>query len=111
MSSPGRWLVKTASGALHLIESGRPDGTVTATRMTPGPAGQNPAFPLGALRRDGSSLQLAGVYHLRGAIMTSGIVVGLDLYLYLEPLDPAAFLTVRRTTPVLAVELAKYLGG
>jgi hypothetical protein len=36
--------------------------------------------------------------------MPNGIIVGEDMYLYLEPLDPAADLTVRRTTPVVDVE-------
>jgi hypothetical protein len=36
--------------------------------------------------------------------MSIGIVVGRDTWLYLEPLDPAADLTLRRTTPVVDVE-------
>lgn len=36
--------------------------------------------------------------------MSNGIVVGLDMYLYLEPLDPDADLTLRRTTPVLELK-------
>lgn len=36
--------------------------------------------------------------------MANGIVVGLDMWMYLEPLDPAADLTVRRTTPVVTVD-------
>jgi len=36
--------------------------------------------------------------------MSHGIVIGEDMYLYLEPLDPAADLTLRRTTPVVAID-------
>lgn len=100
----GRWLVTTASGALHLIESTGPDGTVTATRVTAGPAGDDPRYPLGSLRRDDQPLTVTGVQHLIGTTMTHGIVLGEDMYLYLEPLDPAADLTLRRTTPVVAID-------
>lgn len=37
MHTAGRWLVATTTGAMHLIESTGPDGTVTATRVTAGP--------------------------------------------------------------------------
>lgn len=111
MSSPidpmriaGRWLVTTASGAMHLIESTGPDGTVTATRVAAGPAGDDPRYPLGALRRDDQALTVTGIRHVAGTSMTDGIVVGQDMWLQLEPLDPAADLTLRRTTPVLAVD-------
>jgi hypothetical protein len=101
MRDPGRWLVTTASGAMHLIESAGPGGTVTATRVTAGPAGDDPRYPLGSLRRDGETLTVTGVQHLTGATMANGIVVGLDMWMYLEPLDPAADLTLRRTAPVV----------
>jgi hypothetical protein len=104
MHNAGRWLVTTASGAKHLIESAGPDGTVTVNRVTTGPAGDDPRYPLGTLRRDDQTLRLTGVQHLIGTTMSNGIVVGRDMYLYLEPLDPAADLTMRRTTPVLEVE-------
>lgn len=104
MRTAGRWLVTTASRAMHLIESTGPGGTVTATRVTAGPAGDDPRFPLGTLRRDGEALRVAGVRHVNGTTMTSGIVVGEDMWLQVEPLDPAAALTLRRTTPVVEVE-------
>jgi len=104
MRSPGRWLVTTASGAMHLIESTDPDGTVTAIRVTAGPVGNDPRFPRGSLRRDDQPVRVTGVQHLIGTTMSNGIVVGRDMWLYLEPLDPAADLTLRRTTPVVAVE-------
>lgn len=100
----GRWLVTTASGALHLIESTGPDGPVTATRVTAGLAGDDPRYPLGSLRRDGQALIVTAVQHLTGTTMSHGIVVGEDMYLYLEPLDAAADLTLRRTTPVIAID-------
>jgi len=104
MRTPGRWLVTTASGAVHLIESTGPGGTVTATRVTAGPSGGDPRYPLGTLRRDSQALLVSGVQHLTGTTMSHGIVVGKDMYLYLEPLDPAASLTLRRTTPVVAID-------
>jgi len=89
---------------MHLIESTGPDGTVTATRITAGPAGDDPRHPLEMLRRDDQTLRATGVQHMIGTVVSNGIVVGEDMYLYLEPLDPAAALTLRRTTPVVAVE-------
>jgi hypothetical protein len=104
MRTVGRWLVTTASGAMHLIESTGGGGTVTATRVTAGPAGDDPRFPLGRLRRDDQPLRVAGIRHAVGTTMEDGIVVGEDMWLELEPLDPAADVTVRRTTPVVELE-------
>ena len=104
MSTSGRWLVRTASGAIHLIESTGPGGTVIASRVSAGPAGDDPRYPLGTLRRDGQTLTVTGVQHLVDGIMSNGIAIGLDMWLYLEPLDPATDLTLRRTTPVVEVE-------
>jgi hypothetical protein len=73
-------------------------------RVTAGPAGDDPRYPLEALRRDGQTLRVTGVQHMVGTVVSNGIVVGEDIYLHLEPLDPAATLTVRRTTPVVEVE-------
>jgi hypothetical protein len=105
MHTAGRWLVTTASGATHLIESTGSGGTVTVTRVTAGPAGADPKFPLGSLRRDGEALQVSAVQHPDGVVMVDGIVAGKDMYLALEPLDPLACATVRRTTPVVVIEL------
>lgn len=99
----GRWLVTTASGTTRLIESTGPDGTVAATRVTAGPAGDDPRYPLGTLHRDDQPLIVTGLQHLIGTTMTHGVVVDEDMYLYLEPLDPAAGLTLWRTTPVVAI--------
>ncbi|GEM_PF-2392130 len=104
MQTPGRWLVTTASGAMHLIESTGVGGTVTATRVTAGPTGDDPRYPLGTLRRDDQPLTVTGIRHLIGTNMSQGIVVGQDMWLQLEPLDPAADLTLRRTTPVIEIE-------
>lgn len=103
MRTPGRWFVTTASGAAYLIEATDPDGTVTATRVVAGPVGDDLRFPRAALRRDDQPLRVMGVRHLSGTTMSNGIVVGQDMWLYLEPLDPAAALTLRRTTPVVGV--------
>lgn len=100
----GRWLVTTASGAMHLIESTGPNGTVTATRITSGPAGDDPRYPLGTLRRDDQAVHVTGVQHRVGVTTANGFVIGEDMWLLLEPLDPAADLTVRRTTPVVTVD-------
>jgi hypothetical protein len=104
MRTPGRWLVTTASGAMYVIASTGPDRTVTATRVTAGPAGDDPRYPLGMLRGDDEALMVTGVQHMAGSTMSNGIVVGNDMWLYLEPLDPAADLTLRRTTPVVAID-------
>jgi hypothetical protein len=104
MRTPGRWLVTTSSGARHLIDSLDLDH-VTVTRLTETAHSSAPGFPLGALRSDEHALRVGGVLHLAGATMTDGIVVGEDMYLALEPLDPRAYATVRRTTPVVSVEL------
>jgi len=104
MSTAGRWLVTTTSGALHLIESTGPDGVITATRVTGGPCGDRPRYRLATLRRDEDALGVAAVTHMEGGSSVDGIVVGEDMYLALEPLDPLAFLTVRRTTPVVAID-------
>jgi hypothetical protein len=104
MKSRGRWVVTTASGAVHLIDSTRPDEAVVATRVTAGPAGDDPQFPLGTLRRDGETVLVVGVQNSQDGTIRDGIVVGADMYLTLEPLDPRAYATVRRTTPVLSIE-------
>lgn len=104
MHTPGRWLVTTASGAMHLIESTGPGGTVTATRVTAGPSGGDPRYPRGELRRDDQTLTVTGLQHVIGTTFSNGIVVEHDMWLYLEPLNPDADLTLRRTTPVIAVE-------
>lgn len=104
MHTVGRWLVTTASGAMHLIQSAGTGGPVTANRVTAGPAGDDPRYPLGTLRRDDEALVVTGLHHMAGGAAVDGIVVGEDMYLTLEPLDVRAFATVRRTTPVVAVE-------
>lgn len=104
MHTPGRWLVTTASGAMHVIESTGLGGTVTATRVITGPAGDDPRSPLRSLRRDDHPLRVFGIHRMAGATMVDGIVIGLDMWLQLEPLDAAADLTLRRTTPVVDVQ-------
>ncbi len=111
MRTAGRWLVTTASGAMHVIESTRPGGPVTVTRVTTGPAGDDPRYPLGVLRRDDQALLVTGVQHRIGTTVGDGIVVGQDMWLSLEPLDPAADLTLRRTTPVIAVDELPEVGA
>ncbi|WP_282945841.1 hypothetical protein [Cellulomonas endometrii] len=104
MRHPGRWVITTSSGARHLIDSLDIDH-VTVTRLTESTDPSLPGFPLGALRRDDQALRLSGVTHLAGSAMTDGIVVGEDMYLAVEPLGPRAYATVRRTTPVVAIDV------
>lgn len=111
MRSGGRWLVRTASGALHLIDSTAGGQTVTVTRVTADPAGDDPRFARGSLRRDDEPVRLSAVQHLSGTHLVDGITVGADMYLTLEPLDPDAAATLRRTTPVVAIDRLTDLGS
>lgn len=104
MHTAGRWLVRTASGATHLVESVGPDGAVTATRVSDGPRRDDPRFPLAELRRDGDAMPVVDIQHLTGTTYRLGIVVGEDMYLFLEPCAESAVVTLRRTTPVVQIE-------
>lgn len=104
MRSSGRWLVRTASGALHLIDSTAGGQTVTVTRVTADPAADDPRFPRGSLRRDDEPIRLSAVQHLCGTHLVDGVALGADMYLTLEPLAPDAAATLRRTTPVVAID-------
>jgi len=48
---------------------------------------------------------VTAVTHPDGDSVSAGVVVGEDMYLALQPLDPHAYATVRRTTPVVAIEV------
>lgn len=56
------------------------------------------------LRRDGAPLRVGSVRHFHDGAAHSGIRVREEVHLILEPLDPAALLTVRCTTPVVSIE-------
>ncbi|MFS0699584.1 hypothetical protein AB6N24_06375 [Cellulomonas sp. 179-A 4D5 NHS] len=101
----GRWLVTTASGAQHLIDSTDRDQAVTVTRLVRAPAAPTSAFWLQKLRRDERPVRVIEVAHADQGTMRDGIVVGGDMFLTLEPLDPDAAVTYRRTTPVVSIEL------
>lgn len=106
MRDPGRWLVTTASGARHLIDSRDADRAVTVTRLTGGADGPDGPFWLQALRRDEEAVRVIAIEHHANGTMHDGVLLGCDMFLTLEPLDPAAAITVRRTTPVVSIEPA-----
>lgn len=101
----GLTLVTTASGSRHLVDASDPDRAVTVTRVTVDARDPSKGFMLADLRRDGTPIRLAAVQHLSNGELAGGVVVGLDMYLVLEPLGEDAAFTLRRTTPVVAVEL------
>lgn len=100
----GRWLVGTASGARHLFDSTDPSQPVTIVRIAPEGVVPAAGFELAALRRDGSPVRVASVLHRTADGVSDGVLVGEDMLLSLEPLDPAATVTLRRTTPVTSIE-------
>lgn len=105
MHTAGRWLVTTASGARHLVESTPgPLWTVSVSRMSSSTVTDTTKATAARLRRAGSALRVASIRHAHGTRASDGIRVGQDMILVLEPLDPEAMLTVRRTTPVVSIE-------
>jgi len=103
--TPGRWLITTASGAKHLIDSSDPDAPVTVVRIAPGGVIPAAGFELGPLRRDGSPINVSALGHPTNDGPRRGLALGADMILTLESLDPLlAYLTVRHTTPVVSIE-------
>lgn len=100
----GRWLVGTASGARHLFDSRDPDTPVTVVRVAPGGVLPAVGFELTELRRDGKPIRVASVIHATVDGAEPGVLVGEDMLLTLEPLDPSASVTLRRTTPVVSID-------
>lgn len=99
-------MVTTASGARHLIDSTDPDAPVTITRLANGDLPPGEGMRLADRRRDGQALRLHAMHHIDAAGHTiDGIAVGADMYLTLEPLAAAATETVRRTTPVVHIQM------
>ncbi|WP_421735708.1 hypothetical protein [Cellulomonas sp.] len=100
----GRWVVTTASGAAHLIDSLDPDVAATIIRLTDGPPTGSPV-PRAALRRDRAALRVTSVHHVDPVLgRVEGVAVGREMWLVLEPLGVGADVTVRRTTPVTAID-------
>ncbi|MCG7286394.1 hypothetical protein MHY85_10480 [Cellulomonas sp. ACRRI] len=100
------WLVTTASGARHLIDTRAGDGAATVTRVRAGSGDAADGSPLADLRRDGEPLRLVSVsYMAEEGMAVEGIRVGSDMHLIVEPLAAGVWFTVRRTTPVTAVEM------
>jgi hypothetical protein len=97
-------LVTTASGACHLIDASGPHGAATVTRFAVGSGAPCDGFRIADLRRDGAPVRLAAVQHRVGSEFRDGVVIGQEMYLILEPLGENADLTLRRTTPVVAIE-------
>lgn len=102
-ATPGWWVVTTASGARHLIDTSDPDAPVTVTRLT----GADEAFeglPRAILRRDGIPVRVSAVrYRDQNCRLVDGVALGEAMWLVMEPLHPDAAATVRRTTPVVSV--------
>jgi len=96
--TPGRWLITTASGAKHLIDSSDPDAPVTVVRIAPGGVIPAAGFELGPLRRDGSPINVSALGHPTNDGPRRGLALGADMILLL------AYLTVRHTTPVVSIE-------
>jgi hypothetical protein len=89
----GRVLVVTTQSATYVLDTG--DGWVVRGRAD---APVTVDHDVAALRRDGEPMRLVGVEHLE---------VGRPMRLILTGLHPVAgVLTVRETTPVLAIEEA-----
>ena len=105
-ATPGLWVVVTASGAGHLIDSRDPDTPVTVTRLTNTPAPMD-GFTRATLRRDGTPLNVIAIRHIDHINgRRDGIATGVEMWLVLEPLNPDAQVTVRRTTPVVCIDAA-----
>jgi hypothetical protein len=104
MRTQGIWVLRTASGAIYLIDSIEHVAPVIVTRFTRGPAGDDPEYWRGPLRRDGHPIRASRVQHRTAQFYRDGIVLGADMYLRLEPLAPTAIMTLRRTTPVVQIE-------
>lgn len=102
---PGRWLISTASGAQHLIDSSDPDAPVTVVRIAPEGVTSAEGFELGPLRRDGFPINVSAIGHPTDEGPRRGLALGADMILTLESLDPLlADLTVRHTTPVVSID-------
>ena len=104
-ATTGRWLVTTGSGARHLVESTPgPLWTITVTRVSTDTRTSAEGFRLTGLRRDGEPLRVLSIRHIHAGVSHGGIRVGQDMHLVIEPLDPEAMLTLRRSTPVVSIQ-------
>lgn len=104
MRTPGRWVVTTSSGARHLIDSTDLD-RVTVTRVSDVPDRSAAGFRRGTLRRDSEPLRVVAIHHDLEHGRNPGVQIGHDMWLYLEPLAGWATLTIRRSTPVLHIDV------
>lgn len=100
----GRHMVTTASGARYVIEARDGDRSPTITRLTQPTADADGPFRLVDLRRDSQPIRLVAVEHLQDGVLRTGVVVGEDMWLTLEPLADWADVTVRRSTPVTRID-------
>ena len=99
----GRWLVRTSSGAQHLIDASDPASATVVRVQTDTSPGEG--FVSEELRRDGEPVRVRLVQHRSpaGSGFEDGVRVGEDVWLVLEPLAADADATIRRTTPVVSV--------
>jgi len=100
-----RHLVTTASGARYVVDARDERLGPTITRLTHGATDTDGRFPMAELRRDGQPIRVIAIEYVDGGAARAGVVVGLDMLVTLEPLAIDASYTVRRTTPVVRVEV------
>lgn len=113
-AGPGVWAVVTASGAVHIIGSADAHSAVTVTRLVEGLDDADPEqeFALAHLRRDGHPVRVLALEHLTDdGHRATGVQVGADLLMALEPLGPNAQVTFRRTTPVRSIHALPFDAG
>ncbi|NTW39499.1 MAG: hypothetical protein HGA44_06350 [Cellulomonadaceae bacterium] len=107
MDDRGWWLAVTRSGARHLIDATNLNH-VTVTRL---PACTDPpsaGFRLVGLRRDVQPIHTRDIRRLHEGHPAPGAQVGDDMLLRLEPLAQQMVATIRRTTPVVSIELVQW---
>lgn len=96
----GTWLVGSESGAMHSFTSD--EAGVRVVRVVVDGVPHVDAVLRAHLRRDGREIRVLAATHLDvNGERASGVEVGSDMWLTLEPLDADAVVTVRRTTPVV----------
>ena len=101
----GRHVITTASGARHFIDARDADRSPTITRLTHAAAEPDGPFRLADLRRDAQPIRVFAVQHLQDGELRDGVVIGQDMWVTVEPLASWAEVTVRRSTPVVRIEV------
>jgi len=101
----GRHVVTTASGARHVIDASDPDRSPTITRLTQPATDPDGPFRLADLRRDAQPIRVFAVQHIQDGEFRDGVVIGQDMWVTVESLADWAEVTVRRSTPVVRIDL------